>query len=472
MPGSEGQERPRPSRAPGATRPAQEEIGRRIDERAEEFVGWLLTLASIPSVSATGEGVRECAAELASLLRSLGIRTEILETGGAPLVWGTIGEGSPRVVVYGHYDVQPAGPVEDWRDPPFSPTIREDAVWGRGVGDNKGQLLTHLCALAAWLDIHGSPPPFELVFAFDGEEEIGSPSSIRFISRHPEYFAGDFLYVSDGSTLGIWEPAVFLELHGLLYLELRAHGASAEWHSGSYGALLPNPVQRLAAALSTLVDERGRVHAPGFYDDVVPPTAVELELAAKLPPHFLSDPAAYGASHFISDSPREAMFFVPKLCICGFHGGYTGDGVKTAVPTEAVAKIDVTLAPNQDPERIAGVIRSHLDANGFQDVSMDVLASCPPVEVRFDDPFVQKALQALTNVWGRPPIVFPSIGGGGPLAAFAGHGMTCMSVPYGQADLHEHSVEEHIALDWFLNGVKTSAELFRLIAEEATGKSA
>ena len=197
-----------------------------IDAGTERYVERLARLAAIPSVSATGEGIEECADALAQLMRSLGIRTELLDPGGAPLVWGTIGAGAPRVVVYGHYDVQPAGSPDLWRDDPFEPVIRDGAIWGRGVGDNKGQLLAHLCALEAWLEAFGEPPPFELVFAFDGEEEIGSPSSLPFIERHPEHFGGDFLYGADGSTLGLSDPAVFLGVRGLLYLELEIRGVS------------------------------------------------------------------------------------------------------------------------------------------------------------------------------------------------------------------------------------------------------
>jgi acetylornithine deacetylase/succinyl-diaminopimelate desuccinylase-like protein len=443
----------------------REALARRIDERADEFLSWLVRLAAIPSVSATNEGIRECASELTALMNSLGIATEILETGGGPIVRGTVGSGRPRVVVYGHYDVQPAEESEGWAHPPFVPIVRDGALWGRGVGDNKGQLLAHLCAIAAWRDVHGEPPPFEIVFTFDGEEEIGSPHSIRFIRDNASLFGGDFVYGADGSTLGVWNPAIFLEFHGLLYLELRARGATAEWHSGSYGSILPNPVLHLAGALRSMVAEDGRVLVEGFYDDVVPPTPRKRQLLDELPPQWLADAGAYGAARFATDKQREAMFFLPKMCVCGFAGGYGGDGVKTAVPTSAVAKLDITLAPAQTPEKIAGLVRQHLDAHGFADVELSVLSSCPPVTSDYDDLWVQLTIQALTNVWHKVPTVFPSIGGGGPFSAFAHHGMKCVGVPYAQADLHEHSIEEHLSIEWFVNGIKTSAELFRLLAE-------
>jgi acetylornithine deacetylase/succinyl-diaminopimelate desuccinylase-like protein len=444
-----------------------------IDAGAERSVERLARLAAIPSVSATGEGIEECADALAQLMRSLGIRTELLDPGGgAPLVWGTIGEGAPRVVVYGHYDVQPAGSAELWRDDPFEPVIRDGAIWGRGVGDNKGQLLAHLCALEAWLEAFGGPPPFQLVFAFDGEEEIGSPSSLPFIEGDPEHFGGDFLYGADGSTLGLSGPAVFLGVRGLLYVELEVRGVPTEWHSGSYGGVLPNPIQRLAAALTSLADVDGTVRVDGFYAPVKPPSDADRRLADELPATFLADPAQFGSTQFRTPDPREAMFFRPQFCVCGITGGYGEAGVKTAVPTEARAKIDITIVPGQEPEAVVAQLRAHLDAAGFADVELTTLTACPPVSTAADDPYVQRAIAALATVWDTKPVIFPSIGGGGPLAGFVrAHGMPSLMVPYAQGDLNEHSAQEHLDLEWFANGIKTSAELFRLLSVDATGGS-
>jgi acetylornithine deacetylase/succinyl-diaminopimelate desuccinylase-like protein len=440
----------------------------RIDDTAARSIDRLSQLVAIPSVSATGEGVVECADALSGMMRSLGIRTELLDTGGdGPMVWGTIGTGPVRLVIYGHYDVQPAGPRELWRDDPFVPVIRDGAIWGRGVGDNKGQLLAHLCALESWLDTFGEPPPVELVFVFDGEEEIGSPTSLPFIEGDPDRFGGDFLYGADGSTLGLSDPAVYLGVRGLVYLELRVPGVADEWHSGSYGGLLPNPIQRLAAALTSLADVDGHVNVDGFYDPVIPPTDAERRLAKQLPASFLANPHAFGSASFRVEDPRDAMFFRPQFCVSGVSGGYGGPGVKTAVPTDARAKLDVTIVPGQKPDEVTAQIRAHLDAAGFADAQLTPLTACPPISSSADDPFVQHAVGALTTVWGRPPAVFPSIGGGGPLAGFSlAHGMPSLMVPYAQGDLNEHSVHEHLDLTWFVNGIKTSGELFRRLASE------
>jgi acetylornithine deacetylase/succinyl-diaminopimelate desuccinylase-like protein len=401
-------------------------------------------------------------------MRSLDVDTDVVETGGFPLVVGTAGRGDRTLLLYGHYDVQPTGPVEAWRDPPFSATIRDGCIWGRGVGDNKGQLLAHLCALDAWRRITGGPPAIKTLFVFDGEEEIGSPVTLPFIAANPERFRADLAFGADGSTLGVPAPAMYLAVHGLLYLELTARGSAEEWHSGSYGSLLPNPVHRLARAVASLVDASGLVAIDGFYDKVRAPSLELRRLLDELPPEFLRDPGRFGVQEFSTSTPREAMFFAPKLCLCGFAGGYTGDGVKTAVPTGATAKIDVTLAPDQDPEEILTLVRAHLDRHGFGDVDMRALATCPPVAIDPDHELVRVVGSALQEVWQRRPVVFPSIGGGGPLAAIqSAVGAPALMVPYAQHDLHEHSTEEHLSLEWFVNGIKTTAELYRRLAAGA-----
>jgi acetylornithine deacetylase/succinyl-diaminopimelate desuccinylase-like protein len=445
----------------------REELFGAIESHLATSIDRLVELATIPSVSATDSGIRQCAEALLQTMEPLGIEASLLETGGAPIVYGHTGTGRPRVLVYGHYDVQPAGDRALWTHPPFEPVIRDGAIWGRGVGDNKGQLLAHLCALDAWRATLGELP-FEVVFVFDGEEEIGSPSTLPFIAENAELFEGDFVFGADGSTLGLPGPAVYLGVRGLVYLELVAHAAPYEWHSGSYGGVLPNAIQELASALAALVDLDGTVRIDGFYDDVAEPSEEERELARSLPREFLADPGEFGYRSFRVDDPRTAMFFRPQFGVCGFDGGYTGDGVKTAVPTGARAKVDITLVPNQDPERICSLVRAHLDASGFADVELVTLARCPPIASELADPFVQKAVAASTAVWGKAPFLVPSIGGGGPLAAFVEtHGMPALMIPYAQADLNEHSTQEHLELAWFENGIKTSAELFRLIAEEA-----
>jgi acetylornithine deacetylase/succinyl-diaminopimelate desuccinylase-like protein len=447
-------------------------VGRRVrsylDDHMAGYVEMLRVLASCPSVSATGEGVTECAGVLVALMDSLGVPGEIHETGGSPLVRGTLGAGDYTLVVYGHYDVQPPVASQGWRHPPFEPFLERGAMYGCGVGDNKGQLLSHLIAAAALQEVSGTPLPFRIIFAFDGEEEVGSPNTSRFVREHPELFKGDFCYTADASTLEVSQPGIMLGIRGLLYLELLAPGAVSEWHSGSYGGLLPNPVRRLADALSSLFADGGELAVAGFYDDVRDWSREELGLADALPASFLSDPGAFGVSAFASANPRREMFFRPQVCICGFHGGYTGRGMKTAVPTRARALLDFTLVPNQRAETVLDLVRRHLADHGWGDIEVSALAKCDPIFVDAHHPFVEMVRRSMREVWKVAPVIFPSIGGGGPLATFADAcAMDCLLVPYAQADLHEHSADEHLSLEWFGNGIKVSAELFRLLSERS-----
>ncbi|MFK3677669.1 M20/M25/M40 family metallo-hydrolase [Microbacterium sp. NPDC090218] len=437
----------------------------KVEERADEYLSWLIEFASIPSISATGEGVRECADHLRERIRTIGLEPELLETGAHPIVWASAGSHEHTLLVYGHYDVVPAGDESDWPFPPFTPTVHDGSLWGRGVGDSKGQMLAHLCALSAWLDVFGDLPPFQIDFMFDGEDEIGCADTSAYIRANVERFRADFLYTSDASTLGVWQPALFLGIRGALYVQLEARGAEIEWHSGSYGSILPNPVTRMAQAISTMVDGDGRVAIDGFYDDVLPVADELRQFARQLPPEFLPAAESFGVAAFERDEPLESMFFEPRMCVCGIEGGYTGDGLKMAVPTTATAKIDFALLQGQRPSKVAELLRAHLDRHGFDDISITVLSDAPPSGVSSDHRLVATARAALESVWCRPPVVIPSIGGGGVFATFVDAvGLDCLLVPYAQPDMQEHSSQEHLSLEWFVNGIKTSAEVYRQLS--------
>ncbi len=441
------------------------ELLARVDARADEYLPWLIEFAAIPSISATGEGVRDCAEHLSERIRGIGLSPELLETGAHPIVWAQAGEHERKLLVYGHYDVVPPGDLDAWPFPPFEPTVHEGSLWGRGVGDSKGQMITHLCALAAWMDVFGELPPFQINLMFDGEDEIGCGDTSDYIRAHVDRFRADFLYTSDASTLGVWDPALFLGIRGALYVELNARGADIEWHSGSYGSILPNPVTRMAQAIGTMIDPDGRVAIAGFLDGMQPIPEELHRFAAQLPPEFLPPAEEFGVRAFEREDPLASMFFEPRMCVCGIEGGYTGEGLKMAVPTHATAKLDFALLPGQRPSRVAELLRAHLDRHGFDDIGITVLSDAPPSSVSSDHRLFATAVDSLQTVWGRPPVVIPSIGGGGVFATFVDAvGLDCLLVPYAQPDMQEHSAQEHLSIEWFVNGIKTSAELFRRLS--------
>jgi acetylornithine deacetylase/succinyl-diaminopimelate desuccinylase-like protein len=442
----------------------------RIDERFEGDLEALLELIRQPSVSATGEGMTECAQLVADRMGALGLQTEILDTGHHPIVWGRIGSGAPHLVLYGHYDVQPAGDLGQWASPPFEPVIRDGAIWARGAGDNKGQFWALLCALAAWQDVHGAPPPFTLTVICDGEDEIGGMASRRYIAAHPERFRGDFLLCADASTMGVEQPALFLGCRGAVAIELTARGAEIEWHSASYAGVLPNPAQRMACAVAHLADGEGVVSDPAFHRSARPVDERLREYARRLPAGFLDDPGEFGVDAFATGDARETMFFGARACLTGIAGGYQGEGPHATVPTSAFAKFDVKLAAGQHPDEAAAWFRARLDDGGFGDVAVAVMSACPGSEIAPDNPLVVTTIASLEAVWGVEPVVFPSIGGGGIFGVFVDDlGMPCLIVPYGQADLQEHSAHEHLSIEWFRQGIHVTAEL---LARLAAGRTA
>jgi acetylornithine deacetylase/succinyl-diaminopimelate desuccinylase-like protein len=400
---------------------------------------------------------------LVDLLSDVGIEGEIIEVEGVPFVSGKIESDrtAPTLLIYGHYDVVPAEPLEDWASPPFEPEIREKRIYARGAGDNKGQLFAHLKAVEAYRAVKGQLP-INLTFIFDGEEELGSPHFPALLERRPDIFEADGYFSTDGSTLDFWQPIVFLEIRGLLYLELKARGAKLDWHSGSYGNLIPNPALRIAQALASMRDPGGRILIEGFYDAVPPIGERERELVSRIPFDPERKLAELGVESFWGDpelSYYEKMFFRPSLSVCGIFGGYTGDGPKHVIPREARAKIDITL-PYEEPEDVLKLVREHLAKHGFDDIQIEVLISNPPAITPFDSPFAELVQSAISEVWGQDPIIYPSIGGGGAHYLMSNVlGIPSLWVPYAQPDLHEHSPDENLHLDWFANGVKVTATL-------------
>src|SRR5215216_2828706 len=261
-----------------------EAIGAYVDEHADAMLDQLKTLVRQPSISAQDGGVKECAELLAGMMRDDGIETQILPTAGQPVVVGK-GEavpGTPTVLVYGHYDVQPVDPLEAWLSPPFEPTIRDGRLWGRGTGDNKGQLLAQLLAYRAWKKVAGAPP-LNLTFIFEGEEESMSPNFAQFCREHRDLLAADVVYTSDGPVHESGRYLISLGVRGVLTVELEARGPKRDFPSGHGGNLLPNPAWELVHLLSTMKSPDGRILIEGFEDDVRPIGPEERAAVDELP---------------------------------------------------------------------------------------------------------------------------------------------------------------------------------------------
>ena len=350
-----------------------------IKENKERFIIELLDLLRIPSISAQSErkpDMQRCAEFLAAALVKAGAdRADVLPTEGNPVVYAekTVDPGAKTVLVYGHYDVMPVDPRDEWRTEPFEPVIRDGRIWGRGADDDKGQLWMHAKAFEAMCATDSLP--CNVKFMLEGEEEIGSPSLYGFCEQNKELLKANIILVSDTSMISMQTPSITCGLRGLAYMEVEVTGPDKDLHSGLFGGAVANPANVLARLVAGLVDENGRVTIPGFYDDVRELTPAEREAFNKAP-FSLED---YKKSLKIGDVEGEAGYTTlertgvrPSLDVNGIWGGYTGEGTKTVIPSKASAKISMRLVPNQDYRKISELFEKHFRAIAPESVKVVV----------------------------------------------------------------------------------------------------
>ncbi len=446
---------------------------------AERFEADLCELLRIPSISADPAyqgDVRRAAEWVAGRLKALGLSVEVISTSGHPLVYGESPrqEGVPTVLVYGHYDVQPVVPLELWVSAPFEPTRRNGNLYARGATDDKGQMLTHVFGAEAWIATVGRLP-VNLKFVIEGEEEIGSSGLHAYLAAHPDRLACDCVVISDGSQFGPGQPAITYGLRGIACFELQLTGPSRDLHSGTFGGSVSNPVNALTRMLAALIDERGKIRLPGFYDDVVPLTAKEREQFASLPfdeKHYL---AQIGLSEPFGEegyTTLERRWARPTFDINGIWGGYQGEGAKTVLPAQAGAKFSFRLVPNQDPNKVAAALESMLRQNCPPGISMKLIShhGSPGVLVSLDSPYIAAAARAISQAFGRPP-VFTREGGSIPIVT-AFHEVLhadALLIGWGQDDDNTHSPNEKFSLADFHRGIRASAQLWEELAAVSPG---
>ena len=421
-----------------------------VDEHADEMLEQWKTLVRQPSISAQDVGVAECAALLAEMMRADGIDTEILPTAGQPVVVGT-GEhvpGAPTVLVYGHYDVQPVEPLDAWTSPPFEPTIRDGRLWGRGTGDNKGQLLAQLLAYRAWKAVVGAPP-LNITFVFEGEEESGSPNFAQFCAEHRDRLKADVAYLSDGPVHDSGRYLVSLGVRGVLTCELEARGANRDFHSGHGGNLLPNPAWELVHLLATMRAPDGRILIDGFYDDVRPIQPAERAAIDELPLDLPAYLAANGVDALVphpADNFFERFMLHPTLNISGFGSGYFGQGGKTIIPARAIVKIDMRLVVDQSVDDIWAKFERHVRTHAPNVVARR-RGAMDPSRTPIESPYVQIVSRAVERVTGERPYISPSSGGSLPDYAFTRElGLPLVKVPYANVDEANHAPNENMEL--------------------------
>jgi len=453
---------------------APEAVCARIDAEFDAILGRWAEFLRIPSVStdpAYNDQTRAAATWARDQLRDIGFEAALHETQGQPMVvahHAGARPGAPRVLYYGHYDVQPPDPVEAWETGPFEPTLRDGPhgrrMIARGAVDDKGQVMTFLEALRAWKAVHGGLPVDVTVF-LEGEEESGSPSLVPFLKAHGDLLKADVCVVSDTGMWDVDTPALTTQLRGLLYTELRIQGPASDLHSGLYGGLAPNPLNILAQVLGGLHDDRGRIAIPGFYDAVVDPDADTLAQWQALGAEEARVLAAIGAAGTGGERDRtllERAWSRPTADINGTIGGYTGHGAKTVIPASASAKISFRLVPEQGPEDVGEAFRRFLAARMPESVtwSLDIHKGAPAMRVPTDSPYLAAARAALKDVYGREAAL---IGCGGSIPVvelFKRHlGLDTLLMGFALEDDGMHAPNEKFELTCLARGAKAHVAL-------------
>jgi len=447
------------------------QIDRRIEENLDRYIDILARLCAQPSVSAQHLGIEPCAELVATILREEGFEAEIVPSAGNPVVVGR-GEGrNPKtLLMYLHYDVQPAEPLELWESPPFELTRRGNRLYARGISDDKGHIAARLAALAAVRDVLGELP-CTVKFVIEGEEEIGSPNMQRFVEDHRELLASDACIWEFGGVNVYGDPEMSLGMRGICYVELKVSTANRDAHSGLGGSIFPNAAWRLVQALNTLRDENGRILIDGFYENVRPPSPRDCEYLDRAPDESGVLREMYGLQRYLGAQSglewKIQAVFEPTCTVCGLTSGYQGPGSKTVLPAEATAKVDFRLVPDQTPEEVVGKLRAHLDRHGFEDVAITLLAAQRPAKVDPDDPFVQLTIAAARDVYDTEMVVQPIIGGSGPLYPFVSVlGVPVVSAGVGYPDSRAHAPNENVDLDYFVKGIRHTARIIAAFGEQ------
>lgn len=430
----------------------------------------LAELVRLESVSAQQRNLPETASAVARLLEAEGFRARTYPgDSGGPILVAEAGEGPRTLLVYNHYDVQPETPLELWDSPPFELTERDGRWYGRGASDDKGEIAARLAALRALRERHDGRLPLRVRWLIEGEEEVGSPSLERFVPEHAKDLAADACLWESGGVGPDGRPRLYAGLKGIVCLELRARVAAVDLHS-SRGAVVDNPIYRLARAITTLRDDDGRCLVPGFHDDVRPSTDADRRAIARIPDDSAAFAQAHGVTRPFPDARgerfHERYMLEPVVNVNGLHGGYGGPGSKTVLPAEAIAKLDLRLVPDQDPNRILELVRAHLAREGLGDVQVIELEAVGfPARSDLDHPFVRLAADVAREVYGTEPVMQPSMGGSGPMSPF----VRALGVPViGAGVSHDgsmvHAPNENIRAADFERGVRFALELMDRLA--------
>src|SRR5262250_2181492 len=446
-----------------------------IESRQEQHLSELKEFLRIPSVSAKSEhkpDIERAAKWVSDNLHAAGFKSvEIIPTALHPLVYAESLEvpRKPTILFYGHYDVQPAEPLNLWTTPAFEPEARNGNLFGRGTADDKGQVHIHLKALQALHDLNGKFP-VNIKVLIEGEEEVGSVSLWDFVQKNKAKLKSDALIVSDTSMLGKGVPSITYGLRGLNYYQIELTGPERDLHSGVYGGAVPNPLTILTEVFAKLHDKNFRVTVPGFYDGVAKLSQKERKALNALPwdrkafQQAVSAPGYCGEKGF---TIVEQLWIRPTLELNGIWGGYQGEGAKTVIPSKAYAKFSTRLVPGQDPKRIAKLVEQHVGKLLPKTVKckFDVLSTGKPWAASYDAPIFKRAQAALEKGF-KKKAVFIREGGSIPFVTqkHDTFKVPCVLIGFGLPDENAHAPDEHLYLENYFSGIKAIAHFYQDLA--------
>ena len=459
------------------------EYAKANQERFLDEYQQLLRIRTISTQPQHAGDVAEAAEWLKAMMLRIGMQSAeviLMPEGRCPLVlgeWNGAGEDAPTILIYCHYDIQPAEVADGWVTDPFEPTIKDGRLYCRGAVDSKLHVMANLKAVESWL-AGDEKPKVNIKVVLEGEEESGSENITAFVARHPERLAADIAMISDGAILAPDQPSLTYGLRGIAALEVHVMAPVSDLHSGHWGGSVHNPNQALAELLAQLHDENGTVTVPGFYDDVVPVTAKDRALLEQVVPFLQAEwddvvaaPAVWGEAEYILPERLGAR---PTLEINGMHGGYTGAGMKTVLPARAFAKITCRLVPRQDPARVIQCVAEHIHNIAPKTVTVEVRPSEPgagAVLLDVDGGAMRAAAQAYTHAWGVEP-VFERSGGSVPIT------FECMKVAdevvimsYGLKSGRAHGPNENVYLENFYRGIQATIKFIEVVGEGRGGSS-
>jgi acetylornithine deacetylase/succinyl-diaminopimelate desuccinylase-like protein len=445
------------------------------EQHHDSYLEGLKTFLRIPSISTLSEhkpDIKRAAEFVRGELEQAGLQhAQLIEGEGNPLVYAEwLGApGKPTVLFYGHYDVQPPDPLDEWKTPPFEPDIRNNNIYARGSADDKGQTYILIKAVDGLLKQHGKLP-INVKFLIEGEEEVGGEHIEAYVASKPARLKCDAAVICDTEMFAPELPTICVGLRGIIYGELVVEGANHDLHSGVYGGAAPNPLQAIAEILSTLKDREGHIRIPGFYDRVVPPSAKERAAWARLP----FDETEYkekevGVKELVGEPEIplfERLWARPTLEVHGIRGGFIGEGAKTVIPARALAKVSMRLVADQKPDEAVAQLKKAVAAACPKGVTAEykTIHNAPPSLVNPDNRFIQAAAEAMKQVFGKDTVYIRSGGSIPIVAAFDEHlGIPSVMMGFGLPDDNLHAPNEKLHLQNFFRGIEAVASYIEIL---------